>query len=55
MMIGLVRILQEFESFEIDECMTEEDMELVERGALAKPRGTKLVVRFLEKGEVKAS
>lgn len=42
----LVRILQEFQSIELTRGMTDEDMVLVERGALAKPQGGKLWVRF---------
>lgn len=42
----LARLLDEFEGFELTRGMTDEDMELIERGALAKPRGTKLWVKY---------
>ncbi|KAJ2890852.1 uncharacterized protein MKZ38_001275 [Zalerion maritima] len=42
----LARLLEEFEGFEMSRGMTDEDMELIERGALAKPRGTKLWVKY---------
>ncbi|CAK7203110.1 hypothetical protein SEUCBS139899_005839 [Sporothrix eucalyptigena] len=42
---GLARILREFDRFELSEGMTADDMELVERGALAKPKSTKMWVK----------
>lgn len=42
---GIVRLLVEFDRFELREDMTDDDMVLIERGALAKPRSTKMFVR----------
>lgn len=42
----LARLLDEFEGFEMTRGMTDNDMEMIERGALAKPRGTKLWVKY---------
>lgn len=45
MQMGLVKCLQEFDRFELSDSMTDDDMVLIERGALAKPRSTKLWVK----------
>lgn len=47
---GIARILQEFDTFELGENMTNDDMRLIERGALAKPKATKLWVQYEMKG-----
>lgn len=44
-MKGIVRLLVEFDRFELREDMTDDDMVLIERGALAKPRSTKMFVK----------
>ncbi|CZR68102.1 uncharacterized protein PAC_18001 [Phialocephala subalpina] len=44
MQMGLVKCLEEFDRFELANGMTDEDMVLIERGALAKPKSTKLWV-----------
>lgn len=45
----IARILQEFDRFELAEGMTDYDMDLIERGALAKPRSTKMWVNAYPK------
>jgi hypothetical protein len=45
----IVRILQEFDRFELAEGITDYDMNLIERGALAKPRSTKMWVNAYAK------
>lgn len=45
----IVRILQEFDRFELAEGMTDYDMDLIERGALAKPRSTQMWVNTYAK------
>lgn len=47
----IARILEEFEGFELTRGMTDDDMELIERGALAKPKGTKLWVKYRVRGQ----
>lgn len=43
---GVARILLEIDCFELGEDMTDDDMRLIERGALAKPKSTKLWVQY---------
>ncbi|KAJ4124781.1 hypothetical protein BFJ70_g7771 [Fusarium oxysporum] len=45
----IARTLQEFDRFELAEGMTDYDMDLIERGALAKPRSTKMWVNAYAK------
>ncbi|EXA32709.1 hypothetical protein FOQG_14383 [Fusarium oxysporum f. sp. raphani 54005] len=45
----VARTLQEFDRFELAEGMTDYDMDLIERGALAKPRSTKMWVNAYAK------
>jgi hypothetical protein len=47
--MALARCLEEFDGFELSPEMTEDDMQLVERGALAKPKSTKLWVTCIPK------
>jgi len=47
--MGLARVLEEFDEFELTNGMTDDDMVLIERGALAKPKSTKLWVKFQAK------
>jgi hypothetical protein len=42
MQMALVKCLEEFDSFELANSMVDDDMVLIERGALAKPKSTKL-------------
>ncbi|KAI1860210.1 hypothetical protein JX265_010134 [Neoarthrinium moseri] len=49
MQITIAKLLENFDSFKLTKGMTDEDMELVERGALAKPKATKLSVRVFPK------
>ncbi|RYC93541.1 hypothetical protein BFJ63_vAg3521 [Fusarium oxysporum f. sp. narcissi] len=45
----IARTLQEFDRFELAEGMADYDMDLIERGALAKPRSTKMWVNAYAK------
>ena len=45
MQMALVKVLEKFDNFELSDGMTDDDMELIERGALAKPKSTKLWVK----------
>ena len=45
MMKALAAVVLAFERFELREDMTDDDMVLIERGALAKPKSTKLWIR----------
>ncbi|KAK5446757.1 hypothetical protein LTS15_009690 [Exophiala xenobiotica] len=51
MMKAVAKLLEEFDRFEVREDMTDDDMVLIERGALAKPKSTKLWVRCIPKPE----
>lgn len=46
---AIAKLLTEFDRFEIREDMTDDDMVLIERGALAKPKSTKLWARCYSK------
>lgn len=46
----IARTLQGLDRFELAEGMTDYDMDLTERGALAKPRSTKMWVKAYAKG-----
>ncbi|RKK76757.1 hypothetical protein BFJ69_g6706 [Fusarium oxysporum] len=48
-MKSVARTLQEFDSFELAEGMTDYDMDLIERGPLAKPRYTEMWVNVYAK------
>jgi cytochrome P450 len=44
--MALAKVLENFDDFELTNGMTDDDMILIERGALAKPKSTKLWVKF---------
>lgn len=48
-MKSVARTLQEFDRFELAEGMMNYDMDLIERGALSKPRSTKMWVKAYAK------
>ena len=49
MQLALAKVLEEFDGFELTNGMTDDDMVLIERGALAKPKSTKLWVKYYAK------
>lgn len=49
MQLVIAKLIEHFDGFELTRGMTDDDMELVERGALAKPKSTKLWVRVFPK------
>lgn len=51
MLKAIAKLLEHFDRFELREDMTDDDMVLIERGALAKPKSTKLWVRCYAKVE----
>lgn len=51
MQMALVKCLEEFDRFELANGMTDDDMTLIERGALAKPKSTKLWVKCHSKNK----